>query len=664
MNAKLTPQPASKSLGQRCLTTLGLLLAGLAPALTLAACGDNATGVSPGSGGTVFESDPNATLSASPAAFTVQILHAADQEAGVAAIEDAPRFSSVVNGLLPQFANNLLLTSGDVIIPGPFFNATGGEADYVINTAIGFQAGALGNHEFDLGTNTLGGLIGDFVGFPYLSANLDFSTDSALSGLVVGDGQEASTIPNSLAKSTVITVNGETFGIVGITTPELRSISSPGGVGVAPDDWDSSASSSQLSALASIVQPSIDQLTSQGIDKIIVLAHLQQLANEIGLAPLLRDVDVIIAGGSDTLLANPGERIRTEFGKDPSGPYPLLYRTATGTPVAVVNTDREYRYVGRLVASFDANGVLSAIDDLSGPYPTDDQGVAETGNAAPNSEVVAAVDEVEAILIEKDGNIFGSTTEFLNGERQSVRSEETNLGNLTADANLALAQTVDPSTAVSIKNGGGIRASIGAVLPGDDGERVPPLANELTGKEDGEISQLDIENALRFNNALSILTLTASELLEVVEHGVATAAPGATPGRFPQVGGIAFSFDPALPAGDRVISMALIDATGAVIEPIVANGVVVDPGKTYRVVTLGFLADGGDDYPFPNYEATYNRVDLVPEDADTEFDTVGAEQNALAVYLEAIGTFEQPDVPASDDLRIQNLSVRSDTVLP
>ena len=141
----------------------------------------------------------------------IQILHAADQEGGIPAIEDAVNFSAVMNALEDDFDNTLRLSSGDIYIPGPFFNASDsnelyGEAgigDILINNALGFQAIALGNHEFDLGTGTIANLIaanpeitGPGIGeegyqgtqFPYLSTNLDFSNDGNLDDFVVADG--------------------------------------------------------------------------------------------------------------------------------------------------------------------------------------------------------------------------------------------------------------------------------------------------------------------------------------------------------------------------------------------------------------------------------------------------------------------------------------------
>jgi 2',3'-cyclic-nucleotide 2'-phosphodiesterase (5'-nucleotidase family) len=641
------------------------------------ACGTtDSSSVPPAGGGAGFiASDPNVRLSSQPPTFTLQILHASDLEASVAAVQDAPRFSAVINALRPQFPNTVVLSSGDNYIPSPFYNAsadpslrgrydrTPGKADIEILNAIGFEAAAFGNHEFDQGTRQIRDLIRPdtsrgYAGarFPYLSANLSFSgTGELASSDFAADGQEASSIRGKIVKTAVITVGGERIGLVGATTTRLAAISSPGPevrVEGRVDDTD------QVNA--ALIQNFVNQLTAQGINKIILLAHLQQLQNEVTLATQLRDVDVIIAGGSHRVLAKPTDRLRPEDVR--TGDYPILRTSASGQPVAVVNTGANYRYVGRLVVSFDANGVIARIDPVSGAYATDDQGVAAV-RGTPNPEVVRIANEIGSIIRAKDGRTFGSTTQFLNGLRAEVRTEETNLGNLTADANLAYARTVDPTTVISLKNGGGIRAPIGATTGGGGGEpvrRIPPVANPEAGKQAGQISQLDIETALAFNNGLSLVTVTAEELKQIVEHGVAQTQPGATPGRFPQIGGFAFSFDPSRPPGSRVISLRVDTPRGP--DVVVRNGQLQgDPRRTFRMVTLDFLANGGDDYPFPRL-SNPNRVNLAPGSGLT-FDTPGSEQDALARYLRQIGVFTQADTPAAQDTRIQNLSVRQDTVL-
>lgn len=677
----------------------------LLPNDSLAVINDNDFGLLdqeiPQDGSVPFNPDPTQTVlgiiefAQMNEPFTLQLLHAADQEAGIPALDDAPRFSAVLNALRNEdadgdgevdYANTITLSSGDAFIPGLFLDASadpalaallGGEgkgrADIIIQNELGFQAIALGNHEFDLGTEFLAGLIapdGDYRGaqFPYLSSNLDFSTDANLAGLVREDGQEAKDITNSLAKSTVITVNGEKIGVVGATTPTLGTISSPGDVGILPEN------PTDIAALAAEIQKSVDELTARGINKVILLAHMQQIAIEEELATLLTDVDIIVAGGSNTRLVDETDRLRE--GDDAQGVYPILSRDAEGSPIAIVNTDGNYKYVGRLVVDFDAEGNIIPVSidpNISGAYATDDQGVADLkAEDLVDPEIQAITDTLREVIIQLDSNTFGITEVFLNGTRSDVRTQETNLGNLTADANLAIAQEIDPTVVISLKNGGGIRDNIGRIFtpPGAiEPIKLPPEGNELTGTPEGAISQLSIQNALRFNNGLTLLTVTAAELEAIIEHGVAETGDGNTPGRFPQVSGIAFSFDDDLPAGDRVVSLAITNEDDTIADVIVENGELVgDPDRTFRLVTLNFLANGGDGYPFPDRD----RVDLAQsEEAQrtgiADFAPDGTEQDALAEYLAANFTadnpFKEKDVAPELDTRIQNLDFRQDTVL-
>ena len=616
--------------------------------------------------------------------FTLQLLHAADMEGGIEALENAPRFSSVLNALKTEFKDTVIIGAGDSYIPGPFFAAGSdrslrdvlgregsGRADILILNAMGFMASALGNHEFDAGTGTLAELIRNdgrgYVGtaFPILSANLDFSLDSNLANLVVDAGQEASTIPNSVSKSAVITTHsGERIGVVGVTTPRLGSISSPGTVGISPEDPDN------IAELTAIVQESVDELTATGVNKVIIASHLQQIRLDEMMAARLRDVDIIIAGGSNTLLADDTDRLRD--GDVRGRLYPILTSSAANQQIAIVGTDGNYRYVGRLVVGFDEAGLLlpNSIDaEVSGAFAADERGVVDTGNTAPTPHVVEIIEAIRNVVVEKDGKIFGQTSVYLNGNRASVRTEETNLGNLSADANLDAARQVDPTVVVSLKNGGGIRAPIGVTA---GGATLPPPGNPLVGKAAGQISQIDIENTLRFNNELSLLTLTAVQLLEVIEHAVAASDPGATPGQFAQVAGLAFSFDISQPLGSRVRSLVLTDAYGNPTYIVAQNGELVgDTERTYRIVTLNFLASGGDDYPFPNFPNT-NRVDLPAVLTEEQsggqayFAAPGTEQDALAEYL-ATNFLETPfattDVGPEIDERIQNLAFRTDSLI-
>jgi len=558
---------------------------------------------------------------------------------------------------------------------------------------IGFDASAVGNHEFDAGTDPYASIIGtDIRGntfgdirwlgsqFPYLSANLDFSEDGNLSGFYtseilpntsfVTDPEnylEANDVPK-IAPATIVERGGEQIGIVGATTQLVESITSSGGVSViGGTDVD-------MDVLAGVLQPVIDSILAQDINKVVLVTHLQQIALERELATLLRGVDIIVAGGSDVLMAQDDDVLRDGDEADES--YPFITQNADGETAVIVGTDGEYSYVGRLLVDFDENGVIiepSLSNEANGAYASIESVVSSVWGAedafaeGTKGELVQRLtNAVEELVTAQDGNVFGKTDVYLEGRREFVRTEETNMGNLTADANLWLAQQVDSTVKISLKNGGGIRAQIGEIVEVSEGvyEPSPTQANPLAGKEAGDVSQLDIVNTLRFNNGLSLLTLTGVQLKEVLEHGVAQSGGDNQPGRFPQVGGIRFSFDPRLPANERVTSIELIDENDELVEVILEDGLFADDSnRTYRIVTLDFLAGGGDSYPYDTYENT-SRIDLdtvITEGGPATFADAGTEQDALAEYLAAFFSetpFSKAETPATEDTRIINLEAQ------
>jgi 5'-nucleotidase / UDP-sugar diphosphatase len=628
------------------------------------------------------------------AAFELQLLHFADVDGGRDIVGNAPRFSALLNAFRSERPDTtIVLSSGDNWIPGPEYNVAEDEAlASVVGTpgagrahvawlnALGVEASAFGNHEFDVGTGAVAGLVGPGTeegdtwtgaAFPYLSTNLDFSTDENLAPLVGTDGAGSSNLAGRVAAYTTVTVGGETVGVVGATTPRLGSISSIGGITMQPENPD------DLDALAALIQSDVDALTAQGVDKIILLAHMQELVIEQSLAPKLTGVDIIVAGGSNTILADANDRLRD--GDTAEGTYPLALTGADGSPVLLVNVDGDYNYLGRLVVSFDDAGVIipaSLNDTVSGAYATDEQGLADSGltevNAIP--EVLAISEALNTALTARAGNVVGFTSVYLNGARFSVRTEETNLGNLAADAQLVYAQSIDPSTSISIKNGGGIRGAIGAcILPPGSNDPADLTCNPPAGTpgltEPGSVSQLDLEIAFRFNNGLTLVTVTGEELKAIMEQAV--SAVENVGGPFPQLAGMTLTFDPNQAVGSRVVGITVNDANGSAdgneSVVVVENGAVVPDAatQTFRVVTLGFLAEGGDDYPFPT-DASANVVNLVQEGVRTgafTFADDGTEQDVLAEYFavnypDSSTPFDIADTPASEDKRIINLAAQ------
>ncbi len=660
--------------------------------------------------------------------YTLQLLHFADAELKSLGIETAPNLAALVDAFEDLSSNSITLAGGDNYIPGLFFTAQNADAveetlgfnggpkvDIAIHNAIGVQASTIGNHEFDKGTGTFASAIaasGAYDGalFPYLSANLDFSGDASLNALFqetlgVGGLELASELSNSIVPSAVIEEGGELIGLVGATTQVLSTITSLGNVEVKGPD------SNDMAALAAILQPYIDDLVDQGVNKIVLMSHLQQLELEIALAPMLEGVDIILGAGSNTLLSDENDEL-VAFPGHPAtsqGDYPIVTQGADGATTVIVNTDNEYTYLGRLVVDFDAEGniIAESLEDytfVNGAYAATAENVAAAwgvdvedlddtafGEGTRGAEVQELIDAVNEVLLDQGSNVYGYSDVYLEGARvPGVRTEETNLGDLTADANAYAAREAlgldNDEVVVSFKNGGGIRDSIGALDTDYD--------TGLTffgPNEGGVITQLDVGAVLAFNNGLIVFDTTPQGLLNILNSpNVFQAANGG----FGQVSGLQVSYDPDAPQGDRVIDIALVDGNGDKIA-LVDDGEVVDGApSTITMVTLDFIAaNDGDGTEIAENGTNFRYITV---DAEGNLDVSGAlgtldqgggdlvvntgafvseggeqklgEQQALAEYLgEFHGTleeaFDQEDTPQAFDERIQNVDAREDTVL-
>lgn len=632
--------------------------------------------------------------------FTLQLLHLADMDGSdTTALNSVASMSVLVTQFREQFPNQtLLVSSGDNYIPGPRFNASNdatlsaslgapdvGRADIALLNAMGVQASTIGNHELDLGTlqftaiiKPSGNTATSWVGaqFPFLSYNVDFTKDTNTNALLVANGGNVAEQKGKVSGWSTVTIGSEKVGLIGAGSPVFKNITTVDGLEFRPA---LSGSEVNVDGLAAEIQRGVDEMTAAGINKIVLLAHMQTLDTEKALATKLRNVDIIVAGGSNTLLADATDTLRV--GATAAGVYPFQAKSASGEPVVVVNVDSDFKYLGRFMAPFTSQGVLitERFDTaLSGAWVT-----SETTPANANNLVVQIKNALSSVLALKDGTVFGKTAVFLDGRRAAVRNQETNFGNLTADANLSYSKLLDPSVQISLKNGGGIRSEIGEVVaaPGSvtGATLAPPKANLSVNRAAGEVSQLAIETALKFNNKLWVFDITATQLKELLEHGVASLG---SQGRFPQVGGLSFSYDATRQAqvlntnfavttpGLRIRSLKIGN------DVIVQNGLIVgNAARTFRMVTLSFLAGRGDGYPFPVKASLGNLVEL--ESAmttataggagSTTTATLGSEQDAFMKYFKSLyvtSAFNVADTPEESDTRIQNLAKRADTVLP
>ena len=506
--------------------------------------------------------------------FTLTIFHNNDGESALLAdasgFGGAASFITRLNELRAAAATDghIMLSSGDNFLAGPDFTASLVNGvpfyDTIIMDLIGYDAVCLGNHDFDFNPDVLADFLAGYTALPpYLSANLDFAGEPALQAYVdSGD----------LAGSTVLDVAGEQVGIIGATTEYLPFISSPRNVVVG--------------GVAAAVRAEVEALTLAGVDKIILISHLQSVLEDLDLASQLTGVDVIIAGGGDELLANPGDLLIPGEEGEVYGPYPLLATDMDGNEVPVVTTAGQYRYIGRLEVTFDVDGNVTAAG--GGPVRVADATYAD-GAVADADAQARAIDPVAAYLEQLDETVIAASEVDLDGLRANVRTMETNQGNLIADALLwqarQLAVEFDaPVADVAIENGGGIRND--SVIPA------------------GEITLLDTFDMLPFGNFLAVFEdISRENLKEILENCVSRVE--FVDGRFGQVAGMAFRYDPEGAAqelddsgnvvvpGARVQEIVLLEDPQTVI--CVDGEVVAGEGVTLAI--LDFLARGGDQYP-------------------------------------------------------------------
>jgi 5'-nucleotidase len=521
-----------------------------------------------------------------------------DDEGGVA------RFASLVAQAKAEAAADdraaILVTSGDNFLASPEFTASLNDGTFYDAQAVdllGYDALAIGNHEFDFGPELLAGFVDESSSPPFVSANLDYSGEPGLASLYSdrigrggrGDrdnGQRSG--QDRLFKSVIVKLGNDQVGIVGATTPNLPFISSPRNVVV--------------NEVLPAVQSEIDRLEKRNVDKIVMISHLQDIDADVMLAEQLNGVDVMIAGGGDELLASPGDPLLpSQIGTIPFGPYPIPATNADGVEIPVVTTSGGYGYVGQLVVEFDCDGTVVGVDDdasrprrvVSTDFPD--------GVAADPVMQKQVVEPVAAFVDSLATNVIAQTEVELDGRRSpGVRTMETNEGNLIADSQLWQAQQLAADFGVAapdvaIQNGGGIRNN-DIIAAGAD-----PGATQ-------DITELDTFDMVPFANFVGVIPdIPRSQFKEILENAVSRTQPGDTPGgtgRFPQIAGFSMTWSGSGTAqvlnpdgtvatpGTRIQQVVLDDGT------VIVSGGNVVAGPDINVSTIDFLARGGDQYPF------------------------------------------------------------------
>ncbi len=305
--------------------------------------------------------------------------------------------------------NVIVLDAGDQFQGSLMYTTYKGAAEAEFMEAIGFDAMAVGNHEFDDGPEALAAFI-DKVSFPVVSGNLDLTRSNVLNG--------------KIKDHVVLEVGGEKIGIVSALATDTDETSSPGPTIGFKDEIES-------------LRADVAALSAQGVNKIIALTHVG-LRKDIAIGKAVEGLDAIVGGHSHTLLSNSE--------KGAAGRYPVMAGT---TPV--VQAYAYSKYVGVLKLTFDQQGQVTGAE---GDTHLLDATVAP--DAAIAEQIAALAGPIEKLKTK----VVGHSAAAISGARDVCRRMECAMGNLVADA--MLDRVKGQGVTIALHNSGGLRASIDA----------------------------------------------------------------------------------------------------------------------------------------------------------------------------------------------------------
>ena len=352
-------------------------------------------------------------------------------------------------------------------------------------------------------------------------------------------------------------------------------------------------------------QKEIDAYKAQGIKNIILQTHVGYDLDQ-KLATSLTDVDVIIGGDSHTLL---GPDSLKKYGMSPEGAYPTQLKNKDGQLVCVAQAWQYSYIVGDLNVKFDKNGNIERcngtphvlIGDQFTRTAKDAQAVTETEKLSilkqfktdlvpftviqPLQKTLDILKPYQEQKQKFAQEIVGQATAPLCSRRVpgtqrdvnrstlgDVCNKNTHVDQHGGDIQQIIAEAflqqgkVFFAADISFQNGGGVRED---VAPGD----------VTVGK---------IYNVLPFKNTLVRLDLTGAEVKATLEDAIDAVIAQNNTGSYPYTGGLRWHVDLSKTKGQRLSQIQVRNASGQYEN--------IDLGKTYKIITIDFLANGGDYY--------------------------------------------------------------------
>lgn len=496
-------------------------------------------------------SAPTETTASSTATDSIEavIIHTNDvhgrilEEKGV--IGDA-KAAAVIEEERSKVENTIVVDAGDAFQGLPISNSTKGEDRANIMNQVGYDAMAVGNHEFDFGMDQAI-KYKETLNFPLLSAN------TYVNGARVF---EASTIVDKTP-----TVVGDEFVVIGVTTPETA-------IKTHPKNIEGVTFADPITEVNKV----IDEVEARALadnrvyNNYIILAHLGVDAT----TPVeWRGSTLAEALSQNSKLA--GKRVIVIDG------HSHTVQSATyGDNVTYNQTGSYLNNIGKV--TLKSEQLLGEASLIS---------AADTASVTPDALITELVNEIKVKYEAENAQVVIENNPVeLNGERSNVRVRETNLGNAVTDAIYAYGQTgFSNKTSLAVTNGGGLRATIA---------------------KDQPVTKGDIIAVLPFGNIISQITVTGQQIQDMFTKSLSSALQtdketgkfildenGAplfeASGGFLQISGATVFYDPTLPVKERVLLIGILN-------PETGEYDDLDLEKTYYLATNDFLAAGGDGY--------------------------------------------------------------------
>ena len=504
--------------------------------------------------------------------------------------------------LLKQYDNVLLVDAGDHIQGTAYGSMDKGETIVALMNAAGYDVATLGNHEFDYNMNGTMNVI-DKAEYTYISSNFYHEAD----------GVKGETV---LAPYVLFQFGGQTVALVGITTPESFTKSTPAYFQDENGNYIYGISGGDDgAALYADVQAAVDAAKAEGATVVIALGHL---GDDPASEPWTSEATIANVSGLNAFID--GHSHSTVKGVEVAD--------KDGNAVVLTQTGEYFDRIGMMVIDAETGAIttdfieyaeiVETVLDENGEPKKDDEGkevtevvgyefVSElyTGASWASNAAVAEIKNNWIAEIDTQlGTVIGTANvalgNYVDGNRL-VRSQETNTGDFCADALYYLFDDMGLDVDVAIMNGGGVRNK-----------------TDITG----EMSYKTAKEIHTFGNVACLQTITGQQLLDALEWGARSAGTGEECGGFLHVSGITYKIDTEWPTsvqqddkgvwvggptgGYRVHDVQVYNKETNAYEALDLNATYNLAGYNY---TLRDLGDG-----FNMFSGAVNVLDYVMED--------------------------------------------------